>query len=266
MKNKIIAAVFEAEKAGARKIPLGSAEYYAPFESLYENDRENFCAALSEMREDVQTDAKILLHALCLSERFGVKIEALAGDMRGFFEKCFALAASRDVWSSREGFFLTLKAEELLRRFAGGTYRSYFENFISLSEVADLQTAGLYDLCAELRLVKPTPKYIKDAMRASGIIDGLYSTVPWQYYLEHTSLAKIGRDIAALEKAGFAKIPSLLGDILGKMKEAEFASRKQKARFCEKICLKNKDFIKEIMEDEENIIDNYIISQNLLKK
>ncbi len=98
-----------------------------------------------------------------------------------------------------------------------------------------------------LRLVAPTPKYIKDAMRASGIIDGLYGTVPWRYYLEHTSLAKIERDVAALKKVGFVKIPSLLGDILAKIKEAGFDSRKQKARFCEKICLKNKDFIRGIM-------------------
>jgi len=260
MKNKITATVLEAEKAGARKITLGTAEYYALFESLYENDRENFCTDLSEMREDSQTNDKIRLHALCLSARFGVKTEALAGELRALFEKCFDLMKSRDVWQSREAYFLVRKAEELLKGFTGGRYRSYFENFISLYEVADLQTAGLYDLCAELRLVEPTPRYIKDAMRASGIIDGLYGTVPWQYYLEHTSLAKIERDIAAMKKVGFEKIPSLLGDILAKIKEAGGDSRKQKARFCEKICLKNKSYIEKIMAEEENIIEKYIIS------
>ena len=46
MKNKIISAIVEIKKAGARKIPLDSAEYYAIFESLCENDRENFARRL----------------------------------------------------------------------------------------------------------------------------------------------------------------------------------------------------------------------------
>ena len=40
----------------------------------------------------------------------------------------------------------------------------------------------------------------------------------------------------------------------------------KKARFCEKICLKNKSYIENIMAEEENIIEKYIIFKNLLKK
>jgi len=50
------------------------------------------------------------------------------------------------------------------------------------------------------------------------------------------------------------------------MNEAKFSSRKEKTRFCEKICLKNKSYIENIMAEEEKIIEKYIIFQNLLKK
>ena len=260
MKEKIISAIIETEKAGRRKIPLDSAEYFPPFEKLYESDSENFCSSLADLREDEKTDGKILLHAMHLSAHFGVETETLSRDMRALYEKCFTLEKSLDVWAAMEGLFLSLEADELLKSFAGGEERRYFENFISLAEVTDIQTAGLYDLCAKLHLVKPTPKYIKEALRASVIIDGLYGTVLWQYYLEHTSLTKIERDICALEKVGFEKIPQMIRGILAKMKESNFSSRKEKARFCEKFCLKNKPYIEEIMEKEENIIEKYIIS------
>jgi len=58
----------------------------------------------------------------------------------------------------------------------------------------------------------------------------------------------------------------MLCDILAKMNEAKFSSRKEKTRFCEKICLKNKSYIENIMAEEEKIIEKYIIFQNLLKK
>ena len=260
MREKIISAIAEAEKAGKRKLPRGSAEYYVPFEELYESDRENFCASLSELRKGAETDAKTLVHALRISAYFGAETETLAKDMRALYEKCFAFMKSRDVWEARDGLFLSLEADELLKSFAGGEERSYFENFISLAEVVDMQTAVLYNLCARLRLVKPAPKYIKDALRASAIIDGLYGTVPWQYYLEHTSLAKIERDAEALERVGFAKIPQMLRDILAKMNEADFSSRKEKARFCEKICTRNKAIISEITAQEENIAEEFIFS------
>ncbi len=265
MKNAILSAVAEIEKQCERrrlcdKIVPGSAEYYAPFEKLYENDRENFCSALTELREDGKTDGKILLHAMRISAYFGLNTETLAAELRSFYARAIDLTRSEDLWKSREGFFLVLAADELLKSLAGGEECRYFENFISLEEVTDIQTAGLYDLCAELCLVKPTPKYIKDALRASRIIDGLYGTVPWQYYLEHTSLAKIGRDAEIFKKVGFEKIPQMLCDILAKMSDANFASRKEKSRFCEKICLKNKSYIKKIMEEEKNIIEKYIIS------
>ena len=84
MKNKIISAILEIKKAGARKIPLGSAEYYAPF------------------------------------------------------EKCFDLMRSGDITERRNGLFLSLGADELLKSFACGTERSSFENFIFLAEVTDI--------------------------------------------------------------------------------------------------------------------------------
>jgi len=59
---------------------------------------------------------------------------------------------SGDLTEQRNGLFLSLGADELLKSFACGTERSSFENFISLEEVTDIETAGLYDLCAELRL------------------------------------------------------------------------------------------------------------------
>ena len=266
MKNKIISAILEIKKAGARKIPLGSAEYYAPFEELYKSARAEFCAALTEIRKDTETDAEVLLHAMRLSAYFGVETETLAQELRALFEKCFDLMRSGDVTERRNGLFLSLGADELLKSFACGTERSSFENFISLAEVTDIETSWLYDLCAELHLVKPAPKYIKDALRASFIIDGLYGSVPWEYYLEHTSLAKIGRDAELLKKVGFEKIPQMLCDILAKMNEANVSSRKEKTRFCEKICLKNKSYIENIMAEEKNIIEKYIIFQNLLKK
>lgn len=262
MKNKIISAIVEIKKAGARKIPLDSAEYYAIFESLYENDRENFCAALAEVRKDAETEAYVLLHAIRLSAYFGVKTETLSAELRAFLEKCFDLMKSRDVWEGRNGLFLSLEAEELLKSFASGAERSSFENFISLAEVRDIETAGLYDLCAGLRLVNPTPKYIKDAMRASRIIDGLYGTVPWQYYLEHTSVSKITRDIFALETVGFSKIPALLKEFLEKFNCSGISARKEKARFFERLCIRNKAEIAKIMAEEENTVDKYIVSHN----
>ncbi|MBQ9745834.1 MAG: hypothetical protein IJW21_03345 [Clostridia bacterium] len=262
MKNKIITAISDIKKAGARKIQPGAAEYYSPFEKLYESGGEDFTAVIAFLRKDAETEAKTLLHALRISAHFGVETETLAKDMRSLYEKCFALMKSRDVWEARNGLFLSLEADELLKNFAGVEERHYFENFIFLAEVTDIQTAGLYDLCARLRLVKPTPKYIKDALRASGIIDGLCGTVPWQYYLEHASLAKIERDADALQRVGFVNIPKMLRDILAKMNEADFSSRKEKVRFCEKICAKNWALIKEITAQEENIIDEFIFSHN----
>ena len=169
---------------------------------------------------------------------------------------------SGDVWESRDGLFFMMKADELLKSFAVGAERNFFENFITLADVNNIQTAGLYDLCAELRLVKPTPKYIKDAMRASRIIDGLYGTVPWQYYLEHTSVSKITRDIFALETVGFSKIPALLKEFLEKFNCSGISARKEKASFFEKICIRNKAEIAKIMAEEENTVDKYIVSHN----
>ena len=214
------------------------------------------------MRNDAQTDAEVLLHAMRLSAYFGVKTENLAAELRAFFEKCFALMNSGDVWESRDGLFFMMKADELLKSFAVGAERNFFENFITLADVNNIQTAGLYDLCAELRLVKPTPKYIKDAMRASRIIDGLYGTVPWQYYLEHTSVSKITRDIFALETVGFSKIPALLKEFLEKFNCSGISARKEKASFFEKICIRNKAEIAKIMAEEENTVDKYIVSHN----
>ena len=58
----------------------------------------------------------------------------------------------------------------------------------------------------------------------------------------------------------FERSEKMLCDIIAKMSDANFASRKEKTRFCEKICLKNKSYIKKIMEEEKNIIEKYIIS------
>jgi hypothetical protein len=99
-------------------------------------------------------------------------------------------------------------------------------------------------------------------MRASRIIDGLYGTVPWQYYLEHTSVSKITRDIFALETVGFSKIPALLKEFLEKFNCSGISARKEKARFFEKLCIRNKAEIAKIMAEEENAVDKYIVSHN----
>ncbi|MBQ8448757.1 MAG: hypothetical protein IJX27_07495 [Clostridia bacterium] len=267
MKNAILSAVAEIEKQCEHrrlcdKIVPGSAEYYAPFEKLYETDRENFCAALWEIRKDGETKSDVLLHALRLSEHFGINPETLAAELRRVYSQAIELTRSEDLWERRDGFLLVLAADELLKSFAGGEERSYFENFISLSEVVDIQTAGLYALCADLHLVKPTPKYIKDALRASGVIDGLYGTVLWQYYLEHTSVSKITRDISVLETVGFSKIPALLKELLEKFNCSGISAKKEKARFFERLCIKNKAEIAKIMAEEENTVDKYIASHN----
>lgn len=271
MKNAILSAISEIEKQCAKKrlcdrITPGSAEYYLPFEKLYEADRENFCPSLSELTEEAE--AETLLHVLRLCAYFGVNAEALAPRLREVF-KTAALIGSTELGRAAR---LGADAEELLKGFAGGTESVYaqkfyggegklpsFEGFIALSEVTDIETAVLYGVCTELHIVPAAPKFIKDAMRASAVIDGLYGTLPWQYYLENTSAKKIARDISALEKVGFAEIPKMLSEFLEKFKCSKISSRKEKARFFEKLCLKNKDEIAKIMLEEENTIDKFIV-------
>jgi hypothetical protein len=125
-----------------------------------------------------------------------------------------------------------------------------------------METAYLYAVCAEMHLVPPTPSFIKNAVRASVVIDRLYGTVPWRHYLCYTSAKQIAKDIAAFERVGFIEIPKMLSAFLEEFIKSRISSRNEKIKFFEKLCIRNKDEIEKVMAEEKNIIDEYIVSHN----
>ena len=269
MKEKIISAILYAEAPGLGKPPIDSAKYYVPFEELYESDREAFAAALMDIRGG-ESDMVLLLHALRLSAYFGVQTETWAREMREIYRRFDDyLEKSRDVYKRRNSALVSFRLDELFESVSEGKFlykgegeRPDLKEFIDISEVRDIRSAGLYYMCAEFCFVPPCPKFIKNALRASIVVDRLYGTVPWKYYLCYTSAKQIAKDIAALETVGFVKIPQMLAEFLEKFTSEGISSRNDKIKFFEKLCTRNKAETSKIMKEEENIIDEYIIFHN----
>ena len=290
MREKLISTIVYMEKqkigrARCNYIHINTPEYYSPFEQLYQADTKSFAYVVCGLRDlsdmscsnmDVDSHVavyNISMHALRLSAYFQIKTIEIPMLLKKLFVYSFELQKSTDVFECRNGLWLYLACADFLEGVSEKTspnkkqlyyhtiipHSLVFADFVALSEVKDISSALLYDLCARLGYVSSNLKYIKQALKAAALYDNLVSVEGWQLYFYKQSPTKIQNDILVLKEVGYEEIPRLMNEIVTILEFHEFNSKKEKMHFYNRAINKFSNQIETCLVNENlKIVDRFL--------
>ena len=296
IKEKIVFDIFNFENENRRDVSdiiqkSNSLKYYQLFEELYSSNSLLLTKALTELSNiDDSTyeclDSEIVDNLFFCRERiilgvlricvcFDIETENIREPLKKILDIAIDKVKSNNWKDSHTGFLLY---QDILQFFSEtlemSIYKSshlYCENkeklnlllsdFMSISDVENIETAILYEELYKYKMVSSCPLYIRQTIRMCLIFDRYFVTIDaWEKYFSKYSYKKICKDILLFKQIGFVNIPNIIEKITSIIQSTVLSSESPKKYICCKVIKRFRSEIEQAMVSEpfRNTVDNFL--------